>query len=102
MLAEEGEGNSDDLLSTAELAAWLGVSVQFLQTGRSHGYGPRFVKIGRRRVRYRRGDVLDWLNERTHRYLGFYFWPDVPEPEVAPIDEQPGRRDRPQRRKPVE
>jgi predicted DNA-binding transcriptional regulator AlpA len=30
------------------------------------GCGPRFVKIGRS-VRYRRGDVLDWLESRTVR-----------------------------------
>jgi predicted DNA-binding transcriptional regulator AlpA len=28
------------------------------------GGGPRFVKIGRS-VRYRKGDVLDWLESRT-------------------------------------
>lgn len=33
-LAEHGQGNLDDLLNTVEVAAWLGVSIQFLEIGR--------------------------------------------------------------------
>jgi predicted DNA-binding transcriptional regulator AlpA len=58
-------GADDELLSTPELANWLGVSTQFLDIGRSKGYGPPFQKISPRMVRYRRGDVLAWLRSRT-------------------------------------
>ena len=64
-LAEIGSGAPDDLLSTRDLAAWLGVSTQFLEIGRHRSYGPKFVKIGPARIRYRRADVLAWLEERT-------------------------------------
>ena len=65
MLAEIGHGQPDDLLSTRAVADWLGVSVQFLEIGRHRGYGPRFIRIGPARIRYRRADVLAWLGDRT-------------------------------------
>jgi hypothetical protein len=64
-LAEDGAGEPDDLLSTGAVAAWLGVSPQWLEIGRGKNYGPAFVKLSVRRVRYRRSDVLRWLADRT-------------------------------------
>src|SRR5262245_22982620 len=58
------ERSPDDLLTTPAVAEWLGVSTQWLEIGRSNGYGPRFVRLSTRRVRYRRSDVLDWLGTR--------------------------------------
>jgi hypothetical protein len=60
-----GDGPADELLDTFETAKWLGVSVQFLQIGRSKGYGPPFVRISSNIVRYHRGSVRRWLRERT-------------------------------------
>jgi predicted DNA-binding transcriptional regulator AlpA len=73
-LAQEGAaaGNTDDLLDTRTVAAWLGVSTQFLEIGRHRGYGPRFVRLSTRRTRYRRSDVLDWLRERMHAATAEY------------------------------
>jgi predicted DNA-binding transcriptional regulator AlpA len=65
MLAEMGDGAPDDLLPTRAVAEWLGVSIQFLEIGRHRGYGPKFVRIGPARIRYRRADILAWLEERT-------------------------------------
>jgi len=53
-------------LSTRETADWLGNSVQWLEIGRSRGYGPPFVRVSPRVIRYRRGDVIEWLKARTH------------------------------------
>jgi hypothetical protein len=55
----------EETLSAKEGAARLDVSVQFLEIGRTRGYGPKFVRIAKRLVRYRVGDVLDWLKSRT-------------------------------------
>jgi len=72
-LFDEGStGQPDDRRSTAELAGWLGVSNQWLEIGRSRGYGPKFVRIGPRRVRYRRNDVLEWLAERSYQCTSEY------------------------------
>ena len=65
-------GADDELLSTKQVAAWLGVSTQFLEIGRSRGYGPRFTKISPRQVRYLRGDVMAWLRQRTHASTAGY------------------------------
>jgi hypothetical protein len=68
-----GGADDDDLLTTIQVAAWLGVSVQFLEIGRSSGgYGPPFTRLAPRAIRYRRGDVLQWLRERTHARTSEY------------------------------
>jgi predicted DNA-binding transcriptional regulator AlpA len=72
-LAEQDVGNNqDDLLDTRAVADWLDVSVQWLEIGRGKDYGPAFVRISPRCVRYRRGDVLAWLKERTHASTAEY------------------------------
>lgn len=60
-------GNDDDLLRTPEVSTWLDVSEQWLEIGRGVGYGPPFLKIGPRMVRYRRGAVRRWLRSRALR-----------------------------------
>lgn len=64
-IAESGSGDPDDLIDTRALAAWLGLSREWLEIGRSRGYGPNFIRLTPRRLRYRRADVLKWLEERT-------------------------------------
>ncbi len=64
---DHGEGDPDDLLSTRELALWLGTTEQWCEAGRLKGYGPRFIKLSPKLVRYRRSDVLQWLRSRTQR-----------------------------------
>lgn len=46
-----------DLLTEREAAAILGVQVATLSNWRWHRTGPRFVKIGKRCVRYPRADL---------------------------------------------
>jgi len=43
-----------------------------LETGRSRGWGPPYIKLSPRRVRYRRGDVKAWLADRAHRCTAEY------------------------------
>lgn len=59
------EGGDDELLCTKELAKRLSVSTQWLEIGRVHGYGPPFIKMSPRMVRYRISDVRKWLNARS-------------------------------------
>lgn len=65
-------GDRDQLLTTPETAVLLNVSEQFLEIGRVKGFGPPFVALSPRRIRYRRGDVIEWLVQRTHRSTGEY------------------------------
>lgn len=71
-LAETGSsGNPDDLITTRELCEWLRYSTQWAEGARHRGSGPAFIRLGNR-VRYRRGDVIAWLRERTHRRTAEY------------------------------
>ena len=48
--------NAETLLTTAEVAERLRVSISFLAKARVSGLGPRFIKVGRA-CRYRPSDV---------------------------------------------
>jgi excisionase family DNA binding protein len=51
------------LLSTSEVAAFLGVPVATIYAWRQKGYGPRGIPVGRY-VRYRPTDVEEWLRKQ--------------------------------------
>lgn len=57
-------GDPEELLNTHEAAAILGCSRQFLEIGRCRGYGPSYLKMSPRMVRYRRCDIAAWLKGR--------------------------------------
>ena len=54
----------DALLYEGEAAYLTGLSERTLQDYRLRGGGPAFIRIGKRGVRYRRGDLLDWIADR--------------------------------------
>jgi excisionase family DNA binding protein len=53
------------LLDEHDLAAWLGLSVKTLRNWRVQGGSIRFVRLGRKAVRYRESDVLDFIEANT-------------------------------------
>jgi len=53
----------DRLLNEKEAAEFLNYSVRALQNWRLRGGGPRFVKVSSRSIRYRRRDLLAWIEE---------------------------------------
>lgn len=71
-LAAAGAGDADDLLTTSKTAEWLKVSVQWLEIGRHKGYGPPFKRLSPSQIRYKRADVLGWLEERSFRATSEY------------------------------
>lgn len=54
----------DQLLSEKAAAALLGYTIRALQNWRLRGGGPQYVKVSARSVRYRRRDLLDWIEAR--------------------------------------
>ena len=56
---------ADDLLRTADVAAWINKSAGWLDQGRVRGYGPPCIRIGWN-VFYRRGDVQDWIKSQSN------------------------------------
>jgi hypothetical protein len=71
-IAASSTGDDDELLTTQEQAAWLQVSVQWLEIGRSQGYGPPYERLGPKTIRYQRGKTRKWLDERSHRSTAEY------------------------------
>lgn len=57
--------SSESLIDEEEASAFLGHSVRTLQKWRVRGGGPRFVRISRRSIRYRRSDLLAWIEARV-------------------------------------
>jgi hypothetical protein len=60
-------GTEDDLLGTAAAARVCGVKPMTLASWRLKGYGPAFLRLTKRCVRYRRSELLDWLGTRLVR-----------------------------------
>ncbi len=52
-------------LKTEQAALVTGLAVATLETLRSRGGGPRFVRYGRRAVRYRMDDLAAWMATRS-------------------------------------
>jgi predicted DNA-binding transcriptional regulator AlpA len=67
-----GTADPDQLLDTKQTAKLLGLSDQWVEIGRHRGYGPRYIKLSSRRIRYRRQDIIAWLDERAHASTSEY------------------------------
>jgi excisionase family DNA binding protein len=55
---------SSTLMSTRDLASYLGVPIATLYRWRVRGEGPRAIRLGRA-LHWRREEVERWLDERT-------------------------------------
>lgn len=56
-----------EYLSTEQVAAYLGMSRQWLEIGRHKGYGPPYIKLGRA-VRYKRSALDEWMLARQQSH----------------------------------
>jgi len=57
---------ADEMLDTRAAAEFLGIAPKTLENWRWMGQdGPRWVRIGRRTVRYRKSDLVDYLKGGT-------------------------------------
>jgi predicted DNA-binding transcriptional regulator AlpA len=55
--------HDEALFAQPVLVALTGLSAAYFERARWEGGGPRFLKFGRL-VRYRKADVVDWINQR--------------------------------------
>ena len=60
-----GNAHYPPLLSTAQAAKMTGLSEEWFFLGRKGGYGPPYLRVGSRIVRYDRDEILEWF--RSHR-----------------------------------
>lgn len=56
---------SSNVLSPEQVARYLSVSPETLKRWRKRKFGPRFVRINRRVIRYHRADVDNFLDRQT-------------------------------------
>lgn len=59
---------SGEFLTDAQLCALLHVDDRTTLRWRIDGEGPPFVRVGQRRVLYRRNDVDGWIAARTYKH----------------------------------
>ena len=57
---------SDVYMTERQAASLLGVSPRSLQRWRVSGDGPKFSKVGRRKVLYRERDISSYIDARTY------------------------------------
>lgn len=53
----------DELMTTEQVSEYTKIAVSTLQMYRTYGTGPKFVKVRKRLVRYRKYEVDEWINE---------------------------------------
>ena len=61
------EDDGDMLLREIDAAKLLGLTPRALQAWRYYGKGPSFVRISKRCIRYRRRDLVAWIDQRIAR-----------------------------------
>ncbi|WP_425410756.1 helix-turn-helix transcriptional regulator [Hyphococcus sp.] len=54
----------NQLLCEKDAASFLGYTIRALQNWRLRGGGPQYVKISARSIRYRRRDLLAWVESK--------------------------------------
>lgn len=65
----------DELLTSAETAALIGIKLNTLEIWRGQGKGPKFIKLGtapQSPVRYRQADVAAWIEQRLYASTSHY------------------------------
>jgi len=58
------------LLRPSEAADLIGVKTRALEAWRYRGFGPRWVKVSPRVVRYRRADLIEWAESLVRTSTG--------------------------------
>jgi len=57
--------DDDTLIRRVDLPRYLPIAAQTAARWAVEGQGPRFVKVGRRLVAYRAGDLREWLQDNV-------------------------------------
>jgi predicted DNA-binding transcriptional regulator AlpA len=60
--------STSEYLSDRDLCSLLRVVPRTTARWREDGSGPPFIRVGERRILYRRADVDEWLSARTFKH----------------------------------
>jgi len=61
---KEQKLDSDQLFSTQEVGAMIGISERTLISWRNQGSGPRWYRLGARRIRYPLDELRAWIRSK--------------------------------------
>ena len=64
---QELSNDQQALMRQEEAAALLGVTPRCMENWRHRGDGPKYVRVSHRCIRYQRGDLVTWIEERVRR-----------------------------------
>ena len=64
--------SEQELLTPREAAAYLRVSKSYLDKLRVYGGGPRFLRLGKRKILYPKTQLDNWAAERLFESTGEY------------------------------
>ena len=67
-MASAGYQRPDEYITEQGLHERYLIPPRSAQRWRSTGDGPRWIRLGQRRILYRVSDVEEWLKERTYRH----------------------------------
>jgi len=66
-LFQSGDSRMSEILTTNQAAAHLALGRSTLEKWRCSGDGPKFIKLGLRRVGYLKTDLEEWIAARPRR-----------------------------------
>lgn len=55
-----------NLISEHEVARILNIAPKTLQSWRQNGFGPKYLKLSNKTIRYKTEDIQNWLQQRTN------------------------------------
>ena len=64
--------SNGEFLCVKQAAAFLNVSKSYLDKLRCHGGGPMFVRLGMRKILYRRADLESWARQLRYESTSQY------------------------------
>ncbi|WP_416908041.1 MAG: helix-turn-helix transcriptional regulator [Polymorphobacter sp.] len=70
--SETDPDHLDRLITERDAAGFLGYTMRALQNWRLRGGGPAFIKVSGRSVRYRRRDLIAWVDSKIARHTTSY------------------------------
>jgi predicted DNA-binding transcriptional regulator AlpA len=62
---KKAHGKNRPFLTPKELGDFLSISIKTLQRWRTEGLGPKFIKVGTKRIRYSFKDLDDWAQSQA-------------------------------------
>ena len=65
---EVSQTTATEFLTDAQFCAMMNVTPRTTNEWRRHNTGPAYVRVGPRRILYRRSEVEAWLTSRTFKH----------------------------------